>query len=630
MPSVATNIAAPETVVKSNALFSSPGKRKFILSLSLVLLTMLAYLPVRNNGFINFDDNHYITENAHVKDGLSWSTVLWAFTTYDAANWHPLTWLSHALDCQLFGLNPAGPHLISVLLHGLNAVLLFLVLQSLTGFTWRSLMVAAIFAVHPLNVESVAWAAERKTVLSTLFFLLAIWAYAAYIRKASIPRYFAVSGLFALALMSKPQVIMFPFLLLLLDYWPLRRMQLASGSPNSGPRLPDGKRSFAQLLTEKMPLFAISAISAVITLKAQSTGHAVRTVIEYSLASRVETAIVSYACYIRDLFIPWHLAPIYPHADGLLETWRVLLSAAVLIAFSFLAVKARKRAPYILVGWLWFLGSLAPMIGLIQVGVQSRADRYMYIALIGIVLAAIWGIAALLHAYNVSPALVGCLCTAVLLASASATANQVRHWRNSENLWTYTIAATGDNFMAEDNLAQELAHQGRTQEAMIHFQNTLRMYNWGPSDLITFGVYEENHGYAADSIKQYDRALRESTDPHTRAIVLANMGSAYLTMKDLDLAQQRFAQALQSDPNNVPGLIGIGLLAQRNRNFELAIRQYTKAISIQPSDLAYALLGRALEQSGRLADANTAYQQAEHLSPNMAGTRAAAMHLLTD
>ena len=630
MPLPATQIAPTASPLKGGELFSSPRKRTFIISLALVLFTVLAYLPVRNNRFINFDDNQYITENSHVKEGLTWDTLKWAFTTDYAANWHPLTWLSHELDCQLFGLNPAGHHLLNVLLHALNALLLFLILQSLTGLTWRSMMVAGIFAVHSLNVESVAWAAERKTVLSMLFFLLATGAYCRYVRKQSIPRYLGVTGLFALALMSKPQVIILPFVLLLLDYWPLRRMRSSAASADSESGVADRHRSFAELLTEKMPLFGLSALSAVITLKAQRAGHAVRTVIEYSLGSRMETAIVSYVCYIRDVFIPRHLAPIYPHADGLLKIWKVLLSAAILVSFSVLAIKTRKRSPYILVGWLWFLGSLVPMIGLIQVGVQARADRYMYIAVIGILLVAIWGISELLAAYKVSPALSGCLCAAVLLATSTATANQIRHWRNSEILWNYTIAATGDNFMAEDNLAQELAHQGRTQEAMVHFQNTLRLYNWGPFDLINFGVYEENHGYAADAIKQYERALRNSTDPHTRALALGNMGSAYLAMKDVDHAQQSFSKSLQSDPSNVPALIGTGLLAHRNGNLEFAIRQYTKAVSIQPSDLGYALLGRAFEQSGRSSDANTAYQQAERLSPNMADTRAAVTHLLTD
>jgi protein O-mannosyl-transferase len=628
MPSFATKIAAPETPLKSFELFSSPGKRTFILSLSLVLLTVLAYLPVRNNAFINFDDNHYITENPHVKAGLSWDTVTWAFTTYDAANWHPLTWLSHALDCQLFGLNPAGPHLITVLLHALNGVLLFLMLQSLTGFTWRSVMVAALFAVHPLNVESVAWAAERKNVMSMLFFLLATWAYCRYVRQPTTRRYLGVAGLFALALMSKAQVIIFPFALLLLDYWPLGRTRCAAPLPPSESNAQARQRSFSSLLIEKIPLFGLSAISAVITLHAQRTGHAVRTVVEYSLGSRAETAIVSYALYLRDAFFPRHLAPIYPHADGLLPTWQVLLAATVLTVFSALVIIARKRAPYLLFGWLWFLGTLVPMIGLIQVGVQARADRYMYISLIGILVASIWGVADFMARHNISRTIGATACVGILAALSLATFHQVERWHDSETLWNYTIAVTGRNFMAEDNLAQELAHQGRTREAMVHFQNTLAEYNWGPSDLITFGVYEQRIGYSADAIKQYQRALRNTTDAKTRAIEFSNMGSAYMDMKDLQHGQECFEQALQSDPENVPALIGSGLIAQKSGNLDLAIRQYTRAMSIKPSDLGYTLLGRAFEQSGRSSEADAAYGTAGKLSADEQSTRLAVDHML--
>jgi tetratricopeptide (TPR) repeat protein len=630
MPSVATQIATPKTGLKSSELFSSPGKRTFILSLALVLLTVLAYLPVRQNGFINFDDNYYITDNPHVKAGLSWDTVIWAFTTYDAANWHPLTWFSHALDYQLFGMNAAGPHLISVLLHGLNAVLLFLVLQSLTGLIWRSLMVAALFAVHPLNVESVAWAAERKNVLSMLFFLLAIWAYCRYVRGPSVARYLGVAGLFALALMSKPQVIILPCVLLLLDFWPLGRTRFAASLASTDSSAELRQRSLTSLLVEKIPLFVLGAISAVVTLQAQRAGHAVRTVIEYSLGSRVETAIVSYVWYLRDAFVPWHLAPIYPHEDGLLAIWKVLLAATVLTAVSVLVIINRKRAPYLLFGWLWFLCTLVPMIGLIQVGVQARADRYMYVSLIGILVAAIWGCAELFARYDISRVLVPSAFAVTLLILSTATFQQVAHWHDSETLWNYTIAVTGRNFMAEDNLAQELAHQGRTQDAMVHFKNTLNQYNWGPSDLITFGMYEQNHGYASDSVKQYERALRNATDPNIRAIALSNMGSAYLDMKDPGNAQENFDKALQAEPNNVPALIGSGLIAQKSGNLPLAITEYTKAVSIKPTDLGYALLARALEQSGRISDANTAYTQAQKLSPDMDSTRSTVDRLLAN
>jgi protein O-mannosyl-transferase len=630
MPSVATNIAAPGTALKSGELFSSPGKRTFILALSLVLLTVLAYLPVRNNAFINFDDNHYITENTHVRAGLSWETVKWAFTTYDAANWHPLTWLSHALDCQLFGMNPAGPHFISVLLHAFNVVLLFLVLQSFTGFIWRSLMVAALFAVHPLNVESVAWAAERKNVLSMLFFLLAIWAYRRYVRQPSVARYLGVAGLFALALLSKPQVIILPFVLLLLDFWPLGRTRFAAPLASAGSSAELKQRSLPWLLIEKVPLFGLSAFSAVVTLQAQHAGHALRTVVEYSLGSRVETAIVSYASYLRDAFVPRHLAPIYPHVDGLLATWKILLAATILIVISALAILGRKRAPYLLFGWLWFLGTLVPMIGLIQVGVQARADRYMYVSLIGILVAVIWGGADLLARRNFSPAIAAAVCAIVLGALSVATFRQIGHWRDSETLWNYTLAVTGKNFMAEDNLAQELANQGRTKEALVHFHNVLKLHDWQPSELIAFGMYEQRQGYSSDAIAQYERALQNTIDQKTRAVEFSNIGSAYMELKDLDHAQQNFDKALRADPNNVPALIGTGIIAQKSGALMVAIAQYTKAVSINPTDLGFALLARALKQSGRTSDANQAYSQAQKLSPNMDSTRSTVDHLLAN
>jgi tetratricopeptide (TPR) repeat protein len=391
-----------------------------------------------------------------------------------------------------------------------------------------------------------------------------------------------------------------------------------------------GGRPLTSLLVEKIPLLGLSAISAIITLQAQHAGHAVRTVVEYSLASRVETAILSYALYLRDAFVPWHLAPIYPHADGLLATWKVLLAATVLIAISALAVLGRRRAPYLFFGWLWFVGSLVPMIGLIQVGEQARADRYMYVSLIGMLVAVIWGGADLLVRRKFSPAVGAAVCGVVLVALSVATFQQIGHWRDSETLWNYTLAVTGQNFMAEDNLAQELAHQGRTKEALVHFHNVLKLHDWQPSELIAFGMYEQRQGYSSDAIAQYQRALQNTSDPKTRAVELSNIGSAYMDMKDLQNAQENFGKALQADPNNVPALIGAGIIAQKNGALTLAITQYTSAVSIAPTDWGYALLARALEQSGRTSDANTAYAQAQKLSPNMQSTLSTADHFLAN
>ncbi len=629
MPSAAVQSAASQTLQRSSDLFATPGKRTVVLALALFLLTIIVYSAIGKNAFINFDDTYYITENPHVKSGLHWETVKWAFTSYHAANWHPLTWLSHALDCQLFGLNPAGHHFMNVLLHGLNVVLLFLFLQSMTGFTWRSLFIAGLFAVHPLAVESVAWAAERKNVLSMFFFLLAMCAYVSYARQPRRWRYLTVTILFALALMSKPQVITFPFVLLLLDYWPLRRVRFGNLEASSAAKSP------ASLLLEKIPFFIFSALSAVVTMHAQRAGEAVRTVNEYPPLARAETAIFSYALYLRDIIFPLHLAPIYPHPVNSLcmncglEWWKIAISVALLVVISVLCVVLRQRR-YLAVGWLWFIGTLVPMIGIVQVGTQGRADRYLYLPVIGIFVAIVWGVSEVLKSRAAPRALIVLACGLILTVLSAITYRQIASWRNSETLWNYTLRVTDRNFMAEDNLAQELAHQGRTLEAMVHFHNTLNLYNWGPSDLITFGVYEQRHGYPTDAIKQYERALRNTTDASTRALEFSNMGSAYMDLKDIDHAEGSFEQALQADPKNVAALIGTGLIAHKRGNLNLAIHQYSAAISVKPSDLAYTLLGRAFEQSGRASDATNAYNMASALSSDFQSTRAAVDQLLNE
>jgi protein O-mannosyl-transferase len=626
----ATQVFLDQTHAGQHDLFSSPGKRNFVFSLALVLLTILAYYPVRNNNsFINFDDNQYIIRNSQIKSGFTVETLKWAFTSYDAANWHPLTWLSHALDYQMFGMNPVGHHFMSVLFHAVNAVLLFLLLQALGGSAWTSLLLAALFAVHPLNVESVAWAAERKNVLSMFFFLLAVLAYCSYVRRPSVWRYLGVGGLFALALMSKPQVITLPFVLLLLDYWPLRRTKTVTLSPDNIAVTPIS-RSWLSLVSEKIPLFVLSAASAIVTLYAQRSGHAVRTVIEYSFASRVENAVVSYLLYVRDVFFPRHLAPIYPHPAALMSTWKFLLASSALIALSVSAVVMRKRAPYLLFGWLWFVGNLVPMIGLVQVGEQARADRYMYIAMIGLLVAAVWGISELCDRFNIPSTWRASLSVLALVALSIATYHQVTLWRTSEGLWNYTLSVTQDNFTAEDNLAQELAVQGRTEEALVHFHHILSMHNWRASDLIAFGLYEQRHGYTADAIKQYQHAFENSVDPSTRASAMNNIGSAYMDLKDESRARASFDAALQIDPNYAPALLGSGVLAQKNGDLEFAIREYAKSVVISPSDLGYELLARALEQEGKSSEASDAYKRAQLLSSDYQNTRSIAEHLLAN
>ena len=373
---------------------SLPEKWGFALALLLIVATVALYQPVKHYPFVTFDDRDYVLRNFQIQSGLDWDTVQWAFTSFYASNWHPLTWLSHTLDYQLFHLDPAGHHDTNVLLHALNAALLFWVLWRATGYAGRSFVVAALLAFHPVNVESVAWVSERKNVLSMFFFLLALGAYRWYALKPRFDRYLAVASVYALGLMAKPQVITFPCVLLLWDYWPLQRM-FAPAGPSSGTRpvavVPG--RSFRWLLLEKLPLFALSAASAVLTVKAQRSGGALGDVFtSYPLPVRLENAIVSYVRYMGKAVWPSHLAIFYPHPEGLLNPWLVAGASILLLAITVLVVAGRRRR-YFLVGWFWFLGTLVPMLGLLQVGGQAMADRYAYLSLIGLFLMICWGVA---------------------------------------------------------------------------------------------------------------------------------------------------------------------------------------------------------------------------------------------
>src|SRR5580698_8854645 len=384
-------------------IFQVPQKRRLIFCLLLALTTLALYNPVTHAPFLNYDDVVYVTDNPQVRAGLTWPTVVWAFHTSESSNWHPITWLSHALDCQIFGLNPAGPHFMNILLHAANAVLLFLILQSATGMAWRSLVVAALFTLHPINVESVAWISERKNVLSMLFFLIALAAYGWYTRGPGLGRYLAVTLAYALALMAKPQVITFPFALLLLDYWPLGRIgskpahredeaARSDGATHAAPLAEHGIVSWQTLIWEKILWFALSAASAVITMKAQSTAMHEGIPAWMHLAN----AALAYAKYIGKTFWPANLAPLYPHPGGTIDIPGAIISTIGLLAITLIVVIFRERR-YLFVGWFWFLGTMVPMVGLVQVGVQSMADRYAYIPALGIFVIVCWGIPDLLQ-----------------------------------------------------------------------------------------------------------------------------------------------------------------------------------------------------------------------------------------
>lgn len=614
--------SSPASARPSQGLFSSPQKRNVVLGLLLVLATLALYNSVVHHPFVNFDDDRYVTDNAHVMAGLHWSTVRWAFTSFDEANWHPLTWLSHALDCQLFGLNPAGHHYTNVLLHAANTLLLFWVLWRATGATGPSLMVAALFAVHPVNVESVAWVAERKNLLSMLFFLLALWAYQRYVQKPGVGRYAAVAGAFACGLMAKPMVITLPFVLLLWDFWPLRRIADGNAPATNIPRF-----SFLWLAVEKVPLLLLSAVSAVVTVKAQKAGDAIGSIVQYPLSARLENAIVAYARYVGKAIWPTRLTPIYPHPGTSLKMWEPMAAAVLLFAITALTVAA-KRHRYLLVGWLWFLGTLVPMIGLVQVGTQAMADRYAYLPFIGLFIMLAWLVAEWSEEWYIPGSWLAAAGAVCVLALALVAHRQIGYWADNLALWSHAVQAEPGSFIAEDNLGGALLEAGRYNEAMQHFHAAVAIDGTDPMSRLNIAADEQRHGQLQQAIEQFNRLVVTTRDPRYRATAFSDMGYAYRELGDLSRAKQSFAAAVSLRPRTLRAWIGLGLVAQKTGNYPSAVAAFSQALTIQQWDLGYFLLARALEQSGRTQDADAAMQQARRLSDNFEQLQKAADALL--
>ena len=573
-----------------------------------MVATLALYNPVNRHPFVNYDDDRYITENLHVHNGLTWRTITWAFTATEQGNWHPLTWLSHALDYQLFHQNPAGHHLTSLLIHAANAVLLFLFLMYATRRLGPSLFVAALFALHPINVESVAWVAERKNVLCTFFFFATLIAYCWYARQPDWRRYLVFAGLFVLGLMSKPMVITLPFVLLLLDYWPLGRIRGGRADATAAP--------LSKLVVEKLPLIALSAASAVITMQAQRAGGAMRSTAQFSLAVRLENAVMAYAMYLWKMIWPSHLSPIYPHPGDSLAGWQVGTSALVLLAVTAVALKFRARR-YLLTGWLWFLGTLVPVIGLVQVGDQAMADRYAYIPLVGIFIMIAWRIADLADSKQIGLVVRVIPAACVLLALSFATNRQLGYWSSNYDLWTHAVAVTGRNFIAQDNLGGALLWLGKTDEAYLHFQAAAEINPLDPMSRSNLGAYLQEHGHMAEAIEKYNRVITLTSDPGLLAATYANLGAAYRKLGEDEKARTSYDQALQLNPNQYNAYLGLGELLEKQSRLDDAISNYSKAVELRPTDTGFLLLGRALERTGRRSEALAAYQAALRLSPEM-------------
>jgi len=515
---------------------------KQALGLSLVLLaaTIALYFPVIHHPFVNMDDMGYVYENLHVQDGLSWPTIKWALLTFDDNNWHPLTWLSHSLDCQMFGIDPAGHHMMNAIWHSVDVVVLFWVLLLATGYLGRSFMVAALFAVHPINVESVAWMAERKTLLSTFFFLLALGAYRWYARQPGLVRYTVVALLFVLGLMSKPQIITLPFVFLLWDYWPLERMDTpwrepaAAGSPSKFPR-----KSLFWLIKEKIPLFIICAASALITMLAQRVGRPQHW--PYSTSIRVGNSIVAYVRYIGKALWPSHLAIMYLHPGDSLRLWQVAAAALVLLAITALVVVGR-RYRYLPVGWFWFLGTLVPTIGLLQVGRQAMADRYAYQSFLGLFILICWGAADWARQKQWPKAVLPTVSIAILLVLAVITHRQIGYWADNLTLWSHAAQVTTDNWVAEDMVAGILLNTGRHQEAMSHYYAASALNPTDSGSNLAIAIYEQQHGNLQAAIQRYNRALIEMYDPLEQAKLYQNLSIAYRDAGEIPQSAEAFSK----------------------------------------------------------------------------------------
>ena len=598
MPSIAAKRQRDAAVPQSADTPASRQKQRVILSLLLVVVTLAFYNPVAHNGFVFFDDSPYIVKNAHIHGGLTWDAITWSFSTFEQGNWHPLTWMSHALDVQLFGLNPAGHHYVSLLLHASNAVLIFLILEAATGLMWPSLMVASLFALHPLNVESVAWAAERKNVLSMFFCLLALRFYTKYAPAGRTSSYVFTVLCFALGLMAKPQIIPLPFALLLWDYWPLKR--LFPGPPSLNPNKDAAGRSFSSLILEKTPLFILAAISAVVTVIAQHSANAVHNLADYSILVRIENCIVAYARYLANTFWPARLAPLYPHAGNSLASWQIAVSAAALLVVTALTIHWRERR-YLAMGWLWFLGTLVPVIGLVQVGEQAMADRYMYLPELGIFIAVVWLLWDLAGEANISRTWLAVPAVAVLLALGVGTYRQLSHWHDGETLWKYTLSVTQRNYMAHVNLAMILAEQGRPDEAIPEFRAAEQFHVYPASQFLSLGAYEQHNGHVQGAIEQYKRALQASNNPDEQTAAWDQIASAYSQSNDWQAASQAYDAALRLRPDDPGALVGSGLLAQRAGDSVRAVAQLSHAMNDAPTDVGFLLLAGALRQAGRNA-----------------------------
>jgi tetratricopeptide (TPR) repeat protein len=586
-----------------------------LLAISLALMTFALYANSLRNGFVSYDDPPYVTNNYQVQQGLTRSSISWAFTTTTEANWHPITWLSHMADVQMFGLRPAGHHLTNVLLHTLNVVLFFLLLYGATGMRLRSAMAAALFAVHPLNVESVAWIAERKSLLCATFLFLALAAYGWYVRKPALGRYLAVALFFALSLMSKPIMITLPFALLLLDYWPLGRFPSRATDSSS-----DFLSALFKLAAEKIPLLLLSIASAVIAVYTQRSAGALGSVAALPLGQRLNNAIYSYLAYILKGIWPSRLAVFYPHPEGSLAPWKVIAAALVILLISALVWRERKFK-YLPAGWLWYLGTLVPVIGIIQVGRQAMADRYAYISLLGLFVMAVWSIADFAPRLRLSRESQFALAAMVLCLYAAFSYVQIGYWHDSLTLFTHALQVTPDNGIAEDNLGTAYVEMGLLDKALPHYAAAVRLSPELSKPHYNLATVLLRENRLDEAQREYEIVIKSASDEQEIAQAHNNLGVLFAQKNQLDNALREFDAAIRMNPTGLNSFIGRGSVEYQMGNLDAALADFTHATQMAPSPAAYFWLGRTFEGKGDISSAIRAYEDALKIAPGFAEAR---------
>ena len=589
-----------------------------VICLVLVVVTLGVYWPLTGHPFINFDDNQYIVENPHVTSGLSWNNVVWAFQSGEAANWHPLTWISHMIDCDLFGLNPSGHHLMNLLFHIANTLLLFLLLKRMTGAMWRSAFVAALFAWHPLHVESVAWASERKDTLSAFFWMLTLLAYVRYAKKPTVTGYLLTLLLFACGLMSKPMVVTLPFVLLLLDFWPLNRLRrpglvaesIPENVPGQNPAVKGPARTASFLIVEKTPFFALAAAASTVTFLVQKTAGAFW---ESPLPLRMANVALAYVRYLSKLFWPTDLAIVYPYPHHWSALW-VAGATLLLMAWSAWCVFRAGRDPYLITGWFWFLGTLVPTIGLVQAGAQSMADRYTYLPSIGLFIVVVWGVNDLLDSWPARKTFLPVAGGLVLAGCLAVTSIQLNYWQSGTQLFLHAVSVTTDNYVADNVLGKAFEKSGQKDKALFLYSETVRLEPRYSPGQFNLAMSLMEYGKTDEALEHLRIAANLS--PHDPDIQY-DLGTYFLQQDQLEEAARHFNIALADGPAFPETHNALGSVLSRQGRLDEAIAQFSEALRLNPSFAAAHLnLAKTLVEQKKVAEAIPHFAEAVRLTPD--------------